>query len=366
MPKNNRQTTRGNLRLGAVLALSLLLLPATIAPSFSEESAPQNSPNQAGAQTSPAASASSQPASDLSSAVKADDGAATTSGDGTGKVIYKPGIPITVNTAAEDLQPTDDVDVATKQFYAYPDNPEAAFLLAVALTRTSRVEDALQQVRKAKNLANKQGGPAYFDKMISSYEHMLEYCPDDNRIRYTLAWAYYMKAYMLSKTAQAAAKAQGADTQHDSSKQPGKDKKIDVGTAGNVLAMINPTLAQGIPATGKVSTSQLPHLPSAIEMAPTAAQGEVRKYYDLAVKNLDDLLSHNPDDFLAREYRAHLLVEETGDLKAAMKVWQDAAKEHPQNPAAYFFLAEAYLKLGNLKDSIGNIARAIQLRSVGM
>jgi hypothetical protein len=35
--------------------------------------------------------------------------------------------------------------------------------------------------------------------MIKSYEDMLTYYPDDNQVRYHLAWAYYMKAYVLAK-----------------------------------------------------------------------------------------------------------------------------------------------------------------------
>src|SRR5262249_14548446 len=66
------------------------------------------------------------------------------------KVLVKPGQAISVQMATEDLVPTDDVDLATRQVEAYPDSPEASFILAVALTRTSRVEDALREVRRAR------------------------------------------------------------------------------------------------------------------------------------------------------------------------------------------------------------------------
>src|SRR5262249_23027265 len=115
------------------------------------------------------------------------------------KLLLKPGQPIVSGMQTEDIVVTEDVQLAKEQVAAYPESPEASFILAVALTRTSMVEEALKEVRLARKLADKQGGPAYFDHMIAEYEEMLQSYPDDNRVRYGLAWAYYMKAYVLSK-----------------------------------------------------------------------------------------------------------------------------------------------------------------------
>lgn len=115
------------------------------------------------------------------------------------KVLLKPGQPLVLQESTEDLQPTDDVNLAKEQVDAYADSPEAHFIYAVALTRTSRVEDALREVRTARRLAMAKGGYSYFDSMIKSYEELLANVPDDNRIRYGLAWAYYMKAYLLTR-----------------------------------------------------------------------------------------------------------------------------------------------------------------------
>src|SRR5277367_4502097 len=111
----------------------------------------------------------------------------------------KPGEPLVAGMNTEDIVATYDVALAKEQVAAYPDSPEASFVLAVALTRTSMVEEALQEVRRARRLAEKQGGPTYFDHMISEYEEMLKSYPKDNRVRYGLAWAYYMKAYVLAR-----------------------------------------------------------------------------------------------------------------------------------------------------------------------
>ena len=124
------------------------------------------------------------------------------------KVLIKPGQALELSSAQEDLQPTDDINVAREQKDKYADSPEAHFIYAVALTRTSRVEEALQEVRTARRLAMQQpgGGYNYFDKMIKSYEDVLSNAPDDNRIRYGLAWAYYMKAYLLAQDSKKAQK----------------------------------------------------------------------------------------------------------------------------------------------------------------
>ena len=114
-------------------------------------------------------------------------------------MMLKPGQTLVVpSLVTEDLQPTDDALLAAEQAAAYPDSPEAHFIYAVSLTRTSHVEDALKEVRTARRLAMLKGGYAYFDKMIQTYEELLANVPDDNRIRYGLAWAYYMKAYVLT------------------------------------------------------------------------------------------------------------------------------------------------------------------------
>jgi hypothetical protein len=47
-----------------------------------------------------------------------------------------------------------------------------------------------------------------------------------------------------------------------------------------------------------------------------------------------------------------------------MAVWKECAQRFPDNPAAYFFLGEGYLKQGNLKECLSNISRAIALRGL--
>ncbi len=115
------------------------------------------------------------------------------------KIIFKPGVPLTITTANETIKVTNDAKVARDQVANFPDSPEAHFVLAVALTRTSQVEEALKEVRNARKLSNQKGGAVYFDQMIQEYEKMLANYPEDNEVRYHLAWAYYMKAYVLAR-----------------------------------------------------------------------------------------------------------------------------------------------------------------------
>ena len=159
-----------------------------------QTAAPSAQSSQPGQPTAArAATPSSTPPSTPASALT------TTADPPVERMILKPGKSLSIGMATEDIICTNDVDLARKQRESYSDSPEASFIYAVALSRTSHVEDALKEVRRARRLAEKQGGPSYFDKMIDTYEKMLTYYPDDNQVRYHLAWAYYMKAYVLAK-----------------------------------------------------------------------------------------------------------------------------------------------------------------------
>jgi tetratricopeptide (TPR) repeat protein len=115
------------------------------------------------------------------------------------KIIFKPGMEFSIGAANEQIKVTNDAKLAREQVSNSPDSPEAHFVLAVALTRTSQVEEALKEIRTARKLSQQKGGAVYFDQMIGEYEDMLKSYPEDNQIRYHLAWAYYMKAYVLAR-----------------------------------------------------------------------------------------------------------------------------------------------------------------------
>ncbi len=314
---------------------------------------------------------------------------------------WKPGIELSVGTDTQDLVPTDDVDLAKKQVDAYPDSPEARFILAVALTRTSRVEEALKEVRTARKLAEAKGGTTYFDQMILTYEDMLKNYPNENRVRYGLAWAYYMKAYLLANyskkvaawkakngdpnvaLANAAKAAASSGSSTASGTSAGATKAADQLSAAQKQANLDAAKNQVIAATQKGkpfdingimgavgalaqgNTSALPKIPSVMDNVDPADVPQIRKFYEQGLSKLDELIAQKPDDVWALVYRAHLRAEYDGNLEAAMNTWKQCSEKFPNNPAAYFFLGEGYLKQGNLKESISNVSKAVALRGMG-
>lgn len=283
--------------------------------------------------------------------------------------LIKPGQSISVSMATEDIVCTNDLALAKKQREAYPESPEASFIYAVALSRTSQVETALQEVRRARKLAEKDGGPAYFDQMIASYEKMLTYYPEDNQVRYHLAWAYYMKAYLLAKySGQAAGQnpkyadwiAQAKKTDNLSP----ESTAVSNTTEATKAESIEKDPAQTVAGPSQV-LGNLTKLRKDMSQVSPDAVPQVKRYYELALTKLDDLLARQPDDVWARVYRAHLQAESSGNIDQAIVEWQKVKEASPLNPAAYFFLGEGYLKKGNLKESLTNVSKAIALRAIG-
>lgn len=301
----------------------------------------------------------------------------------------------TLETSAnqDELVTTDDVPLARKQVETYPDNPEAHFILAVALTRTSHVEEALQEVRLSRKLAQSKGGAEYFNQLIATYEKMLTYAPNENRVRYSLSWAYYMKAYLLAQQSekltrdkatwamvqqlqaakvpvneiqQAAMQVQSGRMDPDvvlanlKAGRPlvdqSKNKQINIDNVGKALA------AQA--GISNVPTAIKP-IQGALDKADPSMAPEIKKYFESALKQLDEIIAQQPNDIWARVYRAHLKAEYTGNLEEAMNTWRQCQKMAADNPAPYFFLGEGYLKQGNLKESVNNISKAVALRALG-
>lgn len=303
---------------------------------------------------------SSAPASQSVTEPSADAGSTAD----TVKLMVKPGQSISVNMATEDIICTNDVAVATQQRDHFPDSAEASFILAVALSRTSRFEDALKEVRRARRLAEKDGGPAYFDKMIATYEKMLTYYPDDNQVRYHLAWAYYMKAYLLAHYSQPKAGQQPKYkewVQTASQPQSQAQAQQPAATTASVAATNSEKASDAEPNV----MNSLGHIQKTMSQASPDMVPQIKQYYGLALGKLDDLLAREPSDVWARVYRAHLQAEASGDLDSAMAEWQKVKESSPGNPAPYFFLGEGYLKKGNLRECMTHVSKAVALRTIG-
>src|SRR3989338_674278 len=118
--------------------------------------------------------------------------------------------PLQIGTDTEDIYLTDDLAIAKAQVLKYPDNPEAHFNLAIALSRTSLVEEAIKELRKTKLLIRKPENAGTMDKKITEYKEMLNDKENEahaHTIRYRLAFSHYLKAYLISKDIEKAVKA---------------------------------------------------------------------------------------------------------------------------------------------------------------
>lgn len=254
--------------------------------------------------------------------------------------------PIELGTDTEDIHITSDIPLAREQVVKYPASAEAHFVLAVALTRTSKVEEALSEINSARRLSQMQGGAKYFNDMISEYEKMLERTPEDNRIRYQLAWAYYMKAYLL--------------TEYSKSKNGWQPDWVKQVVTEEAVAKPEDSETQE-----NISESVLKPMERVTAKASPEALPVIKRYYRKALDKLNEILASDPDDIWTQIHRAHLMAEYTGDLDSAMSVWQSCSEKNPNNPAPYFFLGEGYLKKGNLKESLRLISKATALRALG-
>lgn len=268
--------------------------------------------------------------------------------------------PIEVTTEAEAINITYDVGLARDQVKAYPDDPEAHFVLAVALTRTSQVEEAWKEVNISRRLAQNVGGPEYFNKMIDEYEGMLVHSPDDNKVRYHLAWAYYMKAYLLTeysrKVYEQKKRLELAQAKTSDKPADWQSQWVDSGMSGSESGKDTGDKKAALPASG---------MESVIDKAEPQAVPVIKGYYQKALDRLDEILAREPKDLWSTLYRAHLQAECTGDLASAMRVWKRCQEDDPGSPAPYFFLGEGYLKQGNLRESLSNVSKAVALRALG-
>ena len=239
--------------------------------------------------------------------------------------------PIQISTETEDISLTDDINIARAQVSRYPDNPEAHFNLAIALSRTSRVEDAIKELRKTKLLIRKPENAGTIDKKINEYKEILNNNPNAeelNNIRYRLAFSHYLKAYLIAKN----------NVKNEGKKEKKENKTKD-------------------PAKLNLFSSKIL---SADDKDPS-----IKKNLDRSLTYFKDLLKINPKDAWAKVYYAFILAEQYNEINKAKELWIEITKDIPTNPAPYFFLGELHIKEGKLKEGILEISQALLLRSQG-
>lgn len=269
--------------------------------------------------------------------------------------VWRPGVILTGSTGQDALTPFCDLAQAAQQAKQYPTSPEAAFIYAVALTRTSQVEQALKEVRRARNLAQATGDPDYFNRAVGQYELTLQDEPNNNCIRYGLGWGYYMQAYLFATKARNKVNLEN----RMAGIMPKKQSKTTAGLLGGAAI-----LASALTGTRPVA-SAIPRIPGALDDVPPWAEPQIRMYYQKCLNQLGELIKRDPKDAWAAAYRAHVQEEFDGDHDAAIARLAALKKTSPQNPAVAFFLADAYARNGNYGAGLSSFGDALKIRASG-
>jgi len=268
---------------------------------------------------------------------------------------WRPGVILSGSTGQDALTPFCDLTQAAKQAQQYPTSPEAAFIYAVALTRTSQVEQALKEVRRARNLAQATGDPDYFNRAVGQYELTLQDEPNNLCIRYGLGWGYYMQAYLFATKARNKVNLENAMA----GIMPKKQSKTTAGLLGGAAI-----LASALTGTRPMA-SVIPRIPGALDDVPAWAEPQIRIYYQKCLNQLGEVVKRDPKDIWAAAYRTHVQEEFDGNHDSALAKLAALKKTSPQNPAVAFFLADAYARNGNYGAGLSSFGDAIKIRAAG-
>ena len=134
---------------------------------------------------------------------------------------------------------------------------------------------------------------------------MLGYYPDDIKVRYHLAWGYYMKAYLLAEYSKRVQKA-NLGTKIVSAKQP-KAKDWHKQWVNSIVKPEDDTEAittnepvsvdnKSREKPNKKKTGRLIPMEQVMRKAAPSAVPKIKEYYEAALRNLDELLAREPKD----------------------------------------------------------------------
>jgi tetratricopeptide (TPR) repeat protein len=102
-----------------------------------------------------------------------------------------------------------------------------------------------------------------------------------------------------------------------------------------------------------------------LENTPSWALPQIKIYYQKSLANLDEVVRRDPKDVWAAVYGAHVREEYDGEHQIALDKLTLLKKNHPDNPAAAFFLADAYARSGNIVAGAGSLSQALKLKLQG-
>jgi tetratricopeptide (TPR) repeat protein len=223
------------------------------------------------------------------------------------------------------------------------------------LTRTTHVEQALSEVRKARGLAAATGDPNYFSRAVGQYEKTLDAFPEDDCIRYALAWAYYMQAYLYGEQSRKAVRMQAMMSGQPQPKSSKTERDFLKGAE---------ILASALTGS-RPDPKAVPHIPGALEGSPDWAVPQIRAYFDKCLRKIDEVVRRNPHDVWAQVYAVHITEEYSGDHQTALNSLLQLKKKYPENPAVTFFLADAYTREGHYGEGLSDFTKALEERFQG-
>lgn len=193
------------------------------------------------------------------------------------------------------------IDAAKALVASYPNDPKSHFELAAVYSRTNYLEEALKEVKRARDLIIEQNDPGFVLQTIKTYEQYLKKAPNDQLILYRLGLINYLNGYALQKPKYAAIM---------------KNAK-----------------------------------------APSY-------YFGRAKTSFNKVLALDPNDQHTKNYLGYLYFENENNPAQAIKLWKESLKiESRDNMAAYFLLANAYKKSGDVLNSLLYGAKALEIKS---
>ncbi|MCA9808005.1 MAG: hypothetical protein KC476_08625 [Cyanobacteria bacterium HKST-UBA06] len=200
------------------------------------------------------------------------------------------------------LNMTDNITLAHEQLKEHPNNAEAHFLYAVALSRSPYLEEAYNEMRQIRSLLKQSRDFGLMDRTIEQYEGLLKNHPNHDVAIYRLAFANYFKGYWIDK-------------------EP-EDAKL-------------------------------------FEHGPSS------EYYAKAKTYMREVVSLKPDDVWARNYLGHIVLEHDKDVNSAIAIWQESLSVNDkQNPGALLMLARAYTMQGDIQKALIYGAKGLQQKQL--
>ncbi len=206
-----------------------------------------------------------------------------------------------ITITKEALALINNVDDAYGQLEAYPNDPEAYFLLAIAYSKTAYPERAFKALKKAKKYVRQHPQNfGYFDEQLDEYLTLLKQSPQDENVLYRVGFAYFLKGYAIEQ--------------------------------------------------GYVDDDNT---------APADYYKKAAQYLETLVSY------HPQDTWAKNYLGYLWIETDPSKTEQAITLWESVLTDEPNNPGAHALLAEAYMKQKNLAKALQHGAISVSNRTRG-